>query len=228
MPLDRLPDARIDRLLSLRAALDGLLSLVAPPFCWGCGVHARGGPLCAGCRTALEWLGPASVELRGVETWAPVAYDGPARELVKALKYRGAQAVAETMAAQIAAGAPAPMRLGAVLVPVPLHPRRERKRGFNQARVLADALVARLGVEVRDSLERRGSSATQVGRPREERLRAATGSVALRAGTTAPGAALLVDDVVTTGATLATCAAALRAAGSREVAALAYARTPSH
>ena len=196
-------------------------ALVVPPFCWGCGADAPlGRPLCAGCRGQLRWLGPEAVTVRGVEVWAPVAYDGPAPALVRGLKYRGAAGLAHPMAAAICAGAPT---LEGVLVPVPLHPRRRRQRGFNQAERLAAALAQRTGLEVADCLGRRGpAAARQVGRDRAERLAGpdveATGPV--------PPRAILVDDVCTTGATLAACATALLDAGAGGVSAVVYARTP--
>jgi predicted amidophosphoribosyltransferase len=101
-----------------------------------------------------------------------------------------------------------------------------RRRGFNQAERLAVALCARTGLHLCDCLRRRGRSRTQVGRDRQERLGGVDGTVHAPDGAEAPRRAILVDDVVTTGATLAACAAALRAAGAREVAAVAYARTP--
>ena len=207
-----------------------LTSMLVPPLCWGCGgVARRREPLCGGCRRLLRRLAPDPVPLCGVRVWAPVAYTGPARDLVRALKFRGATAVADTMAAQIAANAPAEL-LGArhaasrpLLVPVPLHPRRLRRRGYNQARLIADALARRAGLAVVECLARTGSAATQVGRGRAERRAGPAGSVGLCAP--APERAVLVDDVATTGATLAACAAALRAAGCVEVAALVFART---
>lgn len=179
-------------------------------------------PLCLGCRRQLRRLGPEPVVLSGVRAWAPVAYAGSARDLVGALKFRGATRVAEAMAAQLAANAPEWMLEGA-LVPVPLHPRRLRRRGYNQAGLIAAALSRRTGLEVVDCLRRTGSSATQVGRDRRERRLGPAGSIELRAP--APGRVVLVDDVATTGATLAACAAVLRAAGPIEVAALVFART---
>jgi ComF family protein len=155
-----------------------------------------------------------------------VAYEGPARALVRALKFRGAFLAGHAMASQIAAGAPPGVLERGRLVPVPLHPRRRRRRGFNQAERLAAAISARTGLRVCDCLERSGASITQVGRDRSARLEGVAGTVAVRHGAEVPNVAVLVDDVATTGATLAACASALRAAGVREVTAVAYARTP--
>lgn len=218
-----------------------LLSLLAPPLCAACGAAGeRAEPLCGSCRARLTWLGPLPVVLNGLRTWAPVAYAGPARELVRALKFGGARRAAETMAAQMAANAPPdllPARTGRpnapnrrlrpttpVLVPVPIHPRRLRRRGYDQAALLAEALAQRTGLPVTRCLKRSGSAGAQVGRGRSERMTGPPGEIT--AAGTPPPHALLVDDVLTTGATLAACARALRAAGAETVAALAYARTP--
>ncbi|HEX8074426.1 MAG TPA: hypothetical protein VF545_05545 [Thermoleophilaceae bacterium] len=206
--------------------LRALASLVAPPLCAACGGAAGGAePLCAVCRRELRWL-PGAAELAGGEGWAPVAYEGPARALVRALKFRGALRAAEAMAAQIAAAAPPGALDRGRLVPVPLHPRRLRRRGFNQAERLAAALSARTGLGIHDCLERTGAAVTQVGRDRSERLAGVAGAVAIGAPAAVPSRAILIDDVATTGATLAACAAALRAAGAVDVTAVAYARTP--
>jgi predicted amidophosphoribosyltransferase len=241
-----------------------LARLLAPPLCWGCGGPARRDePLCLHCRRTLRHLSQEPVDLAGIATWAPVAYEGAARELVRGLKFRGAMALAGPMAALIVANAPeellpraaeaatadraggdraaselaggdraagdraaAGCRLGSrppVLVPVPLHPARRRRRGFNQAAVLAEALARRTGLAVTESLTRSGPAGTQVGRPRPERLAAPPGRI--RAEGHIPPRAILVDDVATTGATLAACAAALRARGALEVWAVTFART---
>ncbi|MEA2388130.1 MAG: hypothetical protein QOG41_903 [Thermoleophilaceae bacterium] len=206
--------------------LRSLATLLAPPVCAGCGGHAGGAePLCAACRRELRWL-TGTTEAGGVAVFAPLAYEGPARAMVRALKFRGATLAAGAMAAQIAAAAPAGVLHRGALVPVPLHPRRLRRRGFNQAERLATALGLRTGLGVRDCLCRRGAARTQVGRDRTERLEGVHGTVAVVPGAELPRRAILVDDVVTTGATLAACAAALHATGVADVVAVAYARTP--
>jgi len=159
----------------------------------------------------------------GLRLWSAVVYEGAARALVQGLKFRGAAGVADAMAARMVATAPAGTFRGA-LVPVPLHPRRLRRRGFNQARVLAEALARRTGLPLADCLSRRGRPTTQVGRGRAERRAAPAGAFVARGR--APERALIVDDVATTCATLAACAAALRAAGASELAAVTFARTP--
>lgn len=211
----------------MTSLLDRVGFLVAPPFCWGCGALAPAhAPLCRSCRLELRWLGPEPVDLDGLCAWAPLAYDGPARSLVRGLKYRGAPSLAEPMAAAIAAGVPAAVLApGDALVAVPMHPGRLRKRGFNQAERIAAALARRRGLELTDCLRRHGRSAHQVGRDRRERLEGQAGAFMVPPGAV-PRRAVLVDDVITTGSTLRACAAALRGAGCEQVTALAYARTP--
>ena len=202
------------------------LTLLVPPACFACGSHAGSGrPLCSGCRAGLHWLGPEPVDLHGLSVWAPVAYEAAARSLVRALKFGGASALAGPMASAIAANAPPSPWVAGVLVPVPLSPSRRRQRGFNQAQALAQALGARTGLPVADCLRRRERRGSQVGRGRFARLEELRGAVGLRPRHAAPQVAVLVDDVVTTGATLAECARALRAGGCERVHAVAYART---
>jgi ComF family protein len=222
-----------------------LSRLLAPPLCWGCGGLVRGEQaVCLRCRRTLRHLPRHPIQLAGVPAWAPVSYEGVACELVRALKFRGAVALADTMAALMAANAPkellppagrddrpaAPAVTGGrpawrapVLVPVPLHPARRRRRGFNQAAILAEALARRTSLSVANSLSRSGAAGSQVGRPRPARLSGPPGRI--RAHGPVPARAVLVDDVATTGATLAACARALRAADALEVRAIAFART---
>ena len=214
-----------------------LLALIAPPCCAACAAPVPAGRrLCRECTAGLPWIAdpcgrcglPApcrpcpAARAPFARAWAPVALDGPARALVHALKFHGRTAVAATMAAQIAANAPRGLLpQPATLVPVPTHPRRARQRGFDQALLLARALAPRVGLPVVTALARRGGPTRQLGASRAQR--AAGPDVAVRRPV--PGAVVLVDDVHTTGASLAACALALRAAGARTVIGVTYART---
>ena len=224
----------------LRRLGDELVALFVPPACLACGraLTASGDALCPACRRALPWLagprcprcglpapcGPCPAAPAPFDAaWAPLAHDGPARALVAALKFRRRLAVADLMAAQIAAGAPRPLlEPPGVLVPVPAHPRRRRARGFDQAERLAQALAARTGLPARSILLRGGPAVRQLGASRRARL--AAGRLAVAAQGPAPARCVLVDDVHTTGATLRACAAVLRSAGAQNVACVTYAR----
>jgi ComF family protein len=219
-----------------------LVALLVPPRCAACrGPAPRAAePLCPACRRALPWLaqplcarcalpghGRRPCPARGAAfdaAWAAVAYDGAARDALHALKFAGARPLATVMAAQIAVAAP-PQLLSApdaVLVPVPAQPARRRARGYDQAELLARALSRRTGLPLQCVLTRRGA-ARQLGAPAS--VRRAPGRLDIRARGSAPQVAVLVDDVHTTGATLDACAAALKAAGALQVAALTWART---
>jgi predicted amidophosphoribosyltransferase len=153
-----------------------------------------------------------------------MAHAGPARELVHALKFRGAVAAADVMAAPLAALAPAWSRdEDAVLVPVPADPGRRRGRGVDHAGLLTAALGRRAGVRVVPCLAQPHTVRRQVGAPRAARLASGGPEVSVRGR--APVRAVLVDDVHTTGATLVRAARALVGAGTADVRVLTYART---
>src|SRR5918911_2464790 len=96
--------------------LRALAAVLAPPVCAGWGGHAGAAePLCGPCRRELRWLAGGAV-VDGVELFAPVAYEGPARAMVRALKFRGATLAADAMAAQIVAAAPSPALARGALV----------------------------------------------------------------------------------------------------------------
>jgi ComF family protein len=223
-----------------RRGLAELLAIVAPPACVACRepVVRADEPLCADCLRALPWLrgwrcgrcgmprhrsgGCPAARAAFSRSWAPLAYEGPARALVQALKFRGALPVADVMAAQIAATLPDELRDRA-LVPVPPQPARRRARGFDPAGALAAALAERLDVPLAPALIRRDRTKRQTRAGRGARRR--PGRIVVEARAEPPPSVVLVDDVHTTGATLDACARALRAAGAREVVAVTYART---
>jgi predicted amidophosphoribosyltransferase len=216
-------------------------ALVAPPLCVACRRPPPhpGDPLCAACRAALPWLAgprcprcalPAPCARRCpmagsavARAWTPVAFEGPARALVHALKFRGALGLADTMAAQMVATAPPGLLAdGVALVPVPTPPARRRKRGFDHAALLARAIGARTDLPVVTCLRRAGAAPRQAGARRTQRL--AEGRVHVEVSGAVPARVVLVDDVHTTGATLRECARKLQVNGSFQVTALAYAR----
>lgn len=201
-----------------------LLALVAPPLCGVCGgACAAADPLCEPCRRELAGArpavgpGPAGIDL----AVSAAGYEGAARELAHALKYRRRLGLAAFCAELMTAACPEG-ELRGVVVPVPPSALRWRWRGFDPAEEIAVALARRTGLAAGPCL-RRLPGPRQVGRPRAERL-AEPPRVQLRAAR-APGSALLIDDVHTTGATLAACAAALRGGGARRIVALTFARS---
>jgi len=199
-----------------------LLAGVAPPLCASCGrscrpeavVCGRCGRRLAGAEPLLS-SGPPGLD----RAWSSAAHEGVARNLVAALKFRRLLPVADLMADRIHWLAPAHMLSGAV-VPVPPAPSRLRRRGFDPTGEIAAALAARLGSPLVPCLARRGGS-RQVGRRRAERI---AQPPRIRVSGTVPRSVLLLDDVLTTGATLSSCAQALRAAGAARVVAVTFAR----
>jgi predicted amidophosphoribosyltransferase len=150
--------------------------------------------------------------------WAARPYEGVARELVAAIKFRRLLPVAALIAELTVAEAPRGL-LDGTLVPVPADPVRRAWRGFDPADLLASEMGRRAGIPVARCLGRR-HGARQVGRSRRERL---ASPPRVRLCDAPPARVLLVDDVVTTGATLSECATELRAAGTANVGAIAFA-----
>jgi ComF family protein len=199
-----------------------LLGLIYPERCVVCGW--AGGLICAPCRSRLEGYPPAPTPAGLDAMTVAWLYGDEARQAIHALKYRRQRRVALALADAMAGCLPAPP--SAALIPVPLHPRRMAERGFNQAEELARRLGWRWRMPVcAQGLMRGRATGHQARLGRQARQENVAGAFVWRARRPPPARVLLVDDVLTTGATLVACADALRAAGSREVRAVALARS---
>jgi ComF family protein len=236
---------------SVRLLLDPVLAAVFPSRCPCCGValdRPSRGPLCEPCwdrlpghgsptcRCGLPLRVPGTLACgrcrRGQSRFALGfslgPYQGSLRTAIHELKYRGRRRVAARLAEAVLAAPEAARVLtrDAVLVPVPLHPRRRRERGFNQSELLAAAIGQRCGLPVRASaLVRRKDTSSQTGLSAAQRRGNVAGAFAVRRRPQVLSrVVVLVDDVVTTGATLRACAEALSRAGAAEVRVLTLAR----
>lgn len=218
------------------AVVGGLLAFLFPDECVSCGRGLAVGErhLCAACSARLRvgaretTMPPVSPLLSGgPEAARPVSgtvlyalcFSGPARDLIHCLKYQGRASVAVALA-----DACAPLlRSGLlgdfdVVVPVPLHAARRRERGFNQSELLARRLAELADVPCARALTRVRATAPQTSLTRRGRLANVDGAFAAAQNAAVEGReTLLVDDVVTTGATLAAAASALLSAGASSV-----------
>jgi competence protein ComFC len=197
-----------------------LAALITPPRCATCGASCDADEaLCRRCDRELTRGRGHELGVPGLDrAWAASAYDGAARDLIHALKFRNLLPPARRAAELIAAKAPPDLAHGPY-VPVPPDPIRGVWRGFDPAQLLAEELARQTGAPLSTCLRRRHHR-RQVGRTRAERLAA---EIDIRAVAPPPGTAILVDDVATTGATLTACALALRSAGTTRVGAVVLA-----
>jgi ComF family protein len=253
--------ARGRALAIARRAADGLVAVLVAPRCAACGAQLdapAAGPVCPACWHDVRLLTPPVCDACGdpLPTWRSISrqtsrcprcrrgmrtvtrsraagpYEGSLRTIIHALKYGGRRSVAAGLAALMRDQGRDVLDGSDCVVPVPLHWRRRRTRGFNQA---AD-LASHLGLPVCHALRRVRWTCPQVDLPASQRHRNVKNAFALAGGfwrrRRAAGvrraiqrrSVVLVDDVSTTGATLEACAQVLKAAGAREVRALTVAR----
>lgn len=225
------------------AVLDGLL----PGSCLLCGEHDRSPLVCQACEADLPHLGPgacprcAEPDCGGQwcahclrhpphfdRAWALWRYEHPLDALLHALKYRNELGLAAWFGHRLAPMLFAHSTDWDCLVPLPLHPQRLAERGFNQSREVARHLGPRLNLPVMPELCRRQLAT----RPQAE-LPLAERHANIRGAFHCPGMLtgrriLLLDDVMTTGATLNECARTLKLHGALQVDVLAVARTCHH
>lgn len=204
---------------------------LAPPFCLVCAEPfdplARRDARCRTCREAKHSFDVAR------SAWI---YDGAPRDAIHRFKYEGKTALAARLAPAMADLLLHDETLRQhspfdCLVPVPLHARRQRRRGYNQSELLCNALSRQTEIPVRILLERTRATRPQVGLNLKARGDNVRGAFALHprfAGDVRGLHILLVDDVFTTGSTLRECAAVLKRAGAGSVCAVTLARQISH
>ena len=222
--------------------VEALADLFYPQWCIACEERASD-VLCRACFDALPRIGDPNCARCGLPTTnetpvcercknvdfgfesarSPLRYEGAGKEIVHALKYRGYTRLVEKLAAPLLSEALRGTNPFAAVVPVPLPRSRLRKRGFNQAALLAHGLARRINAGVSDTLQVVRSTRDQVELSAAERRANVAGAFVARART--PGRLLLVDDVLTTGATLSACANTLLRAGATEVHAATLCRT---
>ena len=219
-----------------RRGLDVLLAAALAPCCAACRAPLDApldGPVCSVCWTSARAQLPPHLILPfdpDIDAGrAAAAYDGVVRDIIHAFKYEGRRSLAAPLGGWLRETGRDLLADAACVVPVPLHPWRRVRRGFNQASDLA----AHLGAPVVHAVWRARPTLTQMTLPATDRRRNVR-----RAFRVAPWATeslmdryvrdrivVLVDDVATTGATLHACAVALRDAGAKEVRALTVAVT---
>lgn len=219
--------------------LDHIIGLYAPHSCVGCG--NEGFLVCDACRLTIRTaqavcyrcdspspLGRTCRDCRQESQLVSLncftQYEGPAKDLLWALKFERAQAAATTIADMLAEQFACNTPEDAIIVPLPTAMKRVRKRGYDQAVLVARAYAKRTGCQYAPLLQRYGNQ-EQKGAGRQQRLHQLDGSLRIRHTADIAGKRIiLVDDVVTTGASMEAAASVLKTSGAKVVAGLAFAR----
>jgi ComF family protein len=188
-----------------------------PPFCPRCGRPQASGIVCPSC-----WQRPTDID--GIRS--PFRFDEVIRKAVHELKYRNLKAISPCLAELLADYLKENPLPGEALIGVPLHPRRLRERGYNQSSLIAAELGKRIGLPViEDCLIRVKQAQPQVKAVDvDERRRNVADAFVCRDEKVSDKQIILIDDVCTSGATLESCAAALKNKGAKSVWGLTLAR----
>src|SRR5262249_6534274 len=222
--------------------IDAILNLLFPVSCVLCGsqvVERRRGPACPACWAKLEPLMPPVCPQCGVPAIAieglcgacrlgehafdyarsALLFNDAFREIIHHFKYSDRVSLAKPLGELLRKCVDRQAFEAQIVIPVPLHPSRERQRGFNQAELLADLLKRQVDARL---LRRRKRTPSQTGLSRSRRTLNLAGAFEVRGKV--PGCVMIVDDVYTTGATLNEIAKTLKRAGAVRVEALTVAR----
>lgn len=202
-----------------------LMDFIFPPRCPNCSAYVeRRGAFCAPCMRrlvhvhALARPSDAAQDLDGV--WAFAHYREAVRDLLRALKYQKQRSALPALHTLLVAGEDVldDLLRPLVAVPVPLAPKRQRKRGFNQVEEIFAPWLRMHEISVAPLLVRTRETAPLYEQTRTERQQELRGAFAMATGAEVAGAnILLVDDIMTTGTTLTECARTLKRAGARRV-----------
>lgn len=215
--------APIDRAEYLCAACAGKAPRIKPPFCATCSE-----PFAGEITDSFSCANCAHRELHFASAVAAYRSRGVVRRIMHNFKYGRQIHLRHPIADWLLETLHDPRLEGRrfdLVVPVPLHPARERERGFNQAELLAELFCARAGLRMQNALERIRYTTTQTAFDRAERMENLHNAFRLRKMTDVRGCrVLLIDDVLTTGSTLSECARVLKAAGAPSVHAATAAR----
>ena len=219
--------------------LDSLVGLIAPHVCMGCGVEGsvlcsqcitdyfeHASPQCAGCRALVDDFSVCN----SCKSWLPLrkiyfanTYSGVSERLIHELKFQHRRQASHAVSICMSQ-VPTLQAQGYILCPIPTSPERIRERGFDHCKLICKQLSTLLGTEGIKFLER-STNVRQVGSSRAERFRQMEMEFKLSQQRTVKGRKiLLVDDVMTSGATVASAARILKKAGAKEVSAIVFAR----
>jgi len=202
--------------------LEHILNWLFPDRCAGC-YRLTGNLFCATCRERLQPFPPFPPPPGLDSAWVAFRYEGELIRAIHQLKYNRRRRIAYALGDLLAA-AVGPLAADA-LIAVPLHRDRFRERGFNQAAEIASRLRRPGGPPLLDGLVRVRATNRQARLAASSRAANVAGAFVWVKRTPPPCRIILVDDVLTTGATLAACATALRSAGAQSVSAVALARS---